>query len=60
MGPKRFYKSQNFSLSIIKFKKLGFSASLRLDGFSLDIQKHWITRVSAKEEPTCQYESQNA
>jgi len=28
MGPKRF-KSQNFSLFIGKFKKLGFSAPLR-------------------------------
>jgi len=27
MGPKRF-KSQNFSPLIVKFKKLGFSASL--------------------------------
>jgi len=27
MGPKRFY-SQNFSLFIVKFKKLGFSAPL--------------------------------
>jgi len=27
MGPKRFY-SQNFSLFIVKFKKLGFSALL--------------------------------
>jgi len=29
MGPKRFY-SQNFSLFIVKFKKLGFSAPLML------------------------------
>jgi len=28
MGPKSFY-SQNFSLFIVKFKKLGFSAPLR-------------------------------
>jgi len=28
MGPKRF-QSQNFSLLIVKFKKLGFSALLR-------------------------------
>jgi len=27
MGPKRFY-SQKFSLFIVKFKKLGFSAPL--------------------------------
>jgi len=28
MGPKRFYR-QNFSLFLVKFKKLGFSAPLR-------------------------------
>jgi len=28
MGPKRIY-SQNFSLFIVKFKKLGFSAPLK-------------------------------
>jgi len=31
MGPKRF-QSQKFSLFIVKFKKLGFSAPLRLFG----------------------------
>jgi len=28
MGQKRFYKRQNFSLFLVKFKKLGFSAPL--------------------------------
>jgi len=32
VGPKRF-QSQNFSLFIVKFKKLGFSAPLRLQLF---------------------------
>jgi len=47
MGPKRFY-SQNFSIFIVKFKKLGFSAPLN----QLKLKTKCLKSYSQTQTPT--------
>jgi len=44
MGPKRIW-SQNFSLNLVKFKKLWFSAPLSQPQMLLEIPKSTITHL---------------